>query len=216
MNNSDSKMITLPMFPLGSVIFPESLFTLRVFEPRYLELVKDCIETGGGFGVCLIAKGHEVGGGDERYEFGTVSEILQVTELGGGQLAMNCVGRERFRVFRWLEDSPYPKAVIQMIEVDSSPMVGQKQVDELRPVVLRIADSVFELSGIRQEKALPSSANIIEEIYHLAEHSYLGAYDRYKVLSSETLEARFNLLSELLHDLEEMYTGELKLRKQTD
>ena len=48
------------MFPLGSVIFPESLFTLRVFEPRYLELVKDCIETGG-FGVCLIAKGHEVG-----------------------------------------------------------------------------------------------------------------------------------------------------------
>ena len=95
-------------------------------------------------------------------------------------------------------------------------MVGQKQVDELRPVVLRIADSVFELSGIRQEKALPSSANIIEEIYHLAEHSYLGAYDRYKVLSSETLEARFNLLSELLHDLEEMYTGELKLRKQTD
>ena len=57
---------------------------------------------------------------------------------------------------------------------------------------------------------------MIEEIYHLAEHSYLGAYDRYKVLSSETLEARFNLLFQLLRDLDEMYTGELKLRNQTD
>ena len=55
-------MTTLPMFPLSSVIFPESLFTLRVFEPRYLELVKECVMTGRGFGVCLIAKGHEVGG----------------------------------------------------------------------------------------------------------------------------------------------------------
>ena len=75
---------------------------------------------------------------------------------------------------------------------------------------------VNEGAFINNNKIVTKGANIIEEIYHLAEHSYLGAYDRYKVLSSETLEARFNLLSELLHDLEEMYTGELKLRKQTD
>ena len=75
-------MTTLPMFPLSSVIFPESLFTLRVFEPRYLELVKECVMTGRGFGVCLIAKGHEVGGGDERCDYGTVSEILQAVEIG--------------------------------------------------------------------------------------------------------------------------------------
>ena len=62
----------------------------------------------------------------------------------------------------------------------------------------------------------PSSANIIEELYHLAEHSYLGAYDRYKVLSSQSVDARFNLLYQLLRDLDEMYTAELKLRNQTD
>ena len=216
MNDSESKMITLPMFPLGSVIFPESLFTLRVFEPRYLELVKECVITGGGFGVCLIAKGHEVGGGDERYEFGTISEILQVIEIGSGQLAINCVGRKRFRVLKWLEDNPYPKAVVEIEEVDDSQLVEKEQIDELRPVVLKIADTVFELSGIRQDKPIPSSENIIEDMYHLAEHSYLGSYDRYKVLSSETLEARFNLLCQLLEDLDEMYTGELKLRSQTD
>ena len=209
-------MITLPMFPLSTVIFPESLFTLRVFEPRYLELVKECAMTRRGFGVCLIAKGHEVGGGDERFEYGTVSEILQVAEIGNGQLAISCVGRKRFRVLRWLEDSPYPKAVVEIEEVTDSELIKQEQIDELKPVLLNIADTVFELSGIKQGKVAPSSANIIEELYHLAEHSFLGAFDRYKVLSSETLEIRFNLLSQLLRDLDEMYTGELKLRNQTD
>ena len=209
-------MITLPMFPLSTVIFPESLFTLRVFEPRYLELVKECATTRRGFGVCLIAKGHEVGGGDERFEYGTVSEILQVAEIGNGQLAISCVGRKRFRVLRWLEDSPYPKAVVEIEEVTDSELIKQEQIDELKPVLLNIADTVFELSGIKQGKVAPSSANIIEELYHLAEHSFLGAFDRYKVLSSETLERRFNLLSQLLRDLDEMYTGELKLRNQTD
>ena len=209
-------MTTLPMFPLSSVIFPESVFTLRVFEPRYLELVKECVMTGRGFGVCLIAKGHEVGGGDERYDYGTVSEILQAVEIGSGQLAISCVGRKRFRVLRWLEDSPYPKAIVEIEEVPDSELIKQEQVDELRPVLLKIADTVSELSGIKQGKVVPSSTNMIEEIYHLAEHSYLGAYDRYKVLSSETLEARFNLLFQLLRDLDEMYTGELKLRNQTD
>ena len=209
-------MTTLPMFPLSSVIFPESLFTLRVFEPRYLELVKECVMTGRGFGVCLIAKGHEVGGGDERYDYGTVSEILQAVEIGSGQLAISCVGRKRFRVLRWLEDSPYPKAIVEIEEVSDSELIKQEQVDELRPVLLKIADTVSKLSGIKQDKVVPSSTNMIEEIYHLAEHSYLGAYDRYKVLSSETLEARFNLLCQLLRDLDEMYTGELKLRNQTD
>ena len=209
-------MTTLPMFPLSSVIFPESLFTLRVFEPRYLELVKECVMTGRGFGVCLIAKGHEVGGGDERYDYGTVSEILQAVEIGSGQLAISCVGRKRFRVLRWLEDSPYPKATVEIEEVPDSELIKQEQVDELRPVLLKIADTVSELSGIKQGKFVTSSTNMIEEIYHLAEHSYLGAYDRYKVLSSETLEERFNLLFQLLRDLDEMYTGELKLRNQTD
>ena len=209
-------MITLPMFPLSSVIFPESLFTLRVFEPRYLELVKECVMTGRGFGVCLIAKGHEVGGGDERYDYGTVSEILQVVEIGSGQLAISCVGKKRFRVLRWLEDSPYPKAIVEIEEVADSELIKQLQVDELRSVLLKIADTVFELSGIKQGKVVPSSVNIIEEIYHLAEHSYLGAYDRYKVLSSQSVDARFNLLYQLLRDLDEMYTAELKLRNQTD
>ncbi len=204
------------MFPLGSVVFPESLFTLRVFEPRYLELVEECVITEGGFGVCLIAKGHEVGGGDERYQFGTISEILQVAEIGSGQLVISCVGRKRIRVLEWLEDSPYPKAAVEIEEVANSRSIEQEQIDDLRSVVLKVAETVFELSGIRQGKAIPSSENVIEEIYHLVEHSHLGAYDRYKVLSSETLESRFNLVRQLLHDLDEMYTGELRLRNQTD
>ena len=90
------------MFPLSAVVFPGSAFTLRVFEPRYLELVKDCVDNSQLFGVCLIEKGHEVGGGDERYEFGTLAEILQVVQIGNesGPLLQNVIdyrGKTSFR-----------------------------------------------------------------------------------------------------------------------
>jgi Lon protease-like protein len=51
----------LPLFPLGTVLFPGGLLPLRIFEPRYLELIRDSARLGAGFGVCLILEGSEVG-----------------------------------------------------------------------------------------------------------------------------------------------------------
>ena len=59
-------MQSLPMFPLGMVVFPGSNFQLRVFEERYQRLVQDALTNNSHFGTCLIEKGHEVGGGDVR------------------------------------------------------------------------------------------------------------------------------------------------------
>ena len=61
------------MFPLGSVLFPGALLPLHVFEPRYRQLVKDCLAGEPEFGVVLIDRGHEVGGGDVRREVGAVA-----------------------------------------------------------------------------------------------------------------------------------------------
>ena len=71
---------TLPMFPLGSVLFPNMPLRLRVFEERYLIMLSEMLKhERGEFGVVLIERGHEVGGGEHRFDVGTTAEI---TELG--------------------------------------------------------------------------------------------------------------------------------------
>ena len=54
-------LIDIPLFPLSAVLFPGGLLNLRIFEQRYLDLVRDCSRNGSGFGVCLILEGREVG-----------------------------------------------------------------------------------------------------------------------------------------------------------
>ena len=63
------------MFPLGSVLLPSMVLPLHVFEPRYRALVRDVLDGDGEFGVCLISRGHEVGGDDVRTDVGTVARV---------------------------------------------------------------------------------------------------------------------------------------------
>jgi len=63
--------VATPMFPLGMVHFPGIVLPLRVFEPRYRQLTADCLAGDGEFGVVLIERGWEVGGGDTRFNVGT-------------------------------------------------------------------------------------------------------------------------------------------------
>jgi len=102
----------LPMFPLGSVLFPNTVLPLRVFEPRYQRLVDDCMAGDGRFGVVLIERGSEVGGGDTRFAVGTIAQIAAIADLEEGHRLVLAVGTGRFEVDQWLPDDPYPLAVI--------------------------------------------------------------------------------------------------------
>ncbi|MEY2464632.1 MAG: ATP-dependent Lon protease, partial [Acidimicrobiaceae bacterium] len=68
-------MSELPMFPLGTVLFPSVFLPLHVFEPRYREMTRHCLDTQREFGVVLIERGSEVGGDDVRTQVGTVARI---------------------------------------------------------------------------------------------------------------------------------------------
>ena len=100
----------LPMFPLGSVLFPHALLPLHVFEPRYRVLMFDLQRQEPEFGVVLIERGVEVGGGDERYPVGTVARILEASETPDGRWAVLAQGTRRITVASWLADDPYPRA----------------------------------------------------------------------------------------------------------
>src|SRR5215470_20045706 len=103
------------MFPLGSVLFPYAVLPLRVFEPRYLELTDVVLKGDGRFGVVLIERGFEVGGGDTRFSVGTVARIVDAARTPEGRYLLATVGTERFRVKRWHDDDPYPRADIELI-----------------------------------------------------------------------------------------------------
>jgi Lon protease-like protein len=97
------------MFPLGMVIFPHQVVGLCVFEPRYQQMLSD-IESEPIFGTCLIARGSEVGGGDERTMVATVLRVLATQRLDDGKTLMMVEGTERVEVVEWLDDAPYPRA----------------------------------------------------------------------------------------------------------
>jgi len=93
--------VELPLFPLQSVLFPDGLLELKVFEARYLDLIATCLRTGRGFGVVCLRRGHEVRRTVEEVAFesiGTVAEILDVDSTQAGILQVRCRGSARFEV----------------------------------------------------------------------------------------------------------------------
>ena len=93
---------SLPLFPLGSVLFPDGLLALRVFEVRYLHMVRKCHETGAPFGVVSLSEGREVrqaGVADERFhDVGTLAVIEQLDNPQPGLITVLCRGIQRFRI----------------------------------------------------------------------------------------------------------------------
>ncbi|KAF1712052.1 ATP-dependent protease [Pseudoxanthomonas kalamensis DSM 18571] len=94
------KTTTLPLFPLHAALVPGALIVLRVFERRYLDLVRDCGRDGSGFGVCLILEGEEVGAPATPAAYGTEARIEDFDLGEDGLLALRLRGRRRFRVVR--------------------------------------------------------------------------------------------------------------------
>src|SRR3954464_4728260 len=104
--------VVMPMFPLGTVLFPHALLPLHVFEERYRRMTERVLRGDGEFGVVLIERGSEVGGGDTRFDVGTVARIVRAQQLPDGGYALATVGLRRIRAAVWLADDPYPQAQV--------------------------------------------------------------------------------------------------------
>lgn len=88
----------IPLFPLHTVLFPGGALPLRIFEPRYLDMVGECLRNGTGFGVCLISEGKETGPAAKSFEVGTLGDISYWQQLPDGLLGITVRGRQRFRI----------------------------------------------------------------------------------------------------------------------
>jgi Lon protease-like protein len=91
----------LPLFPLNTVLFPGGPLPLRVFEPRYVDMVGRCLKQASGFGVVLLIEGSESGGRvTATAALGTEAKIVDFDALENGLLGLTCIGLERIRVLR--------------------------------------------------------------------------------------------------------------------
>ena len=90
--------LRIPLFPLHTVLYPGGPLPLRVFEPRYLDMVSTCLRQGTGFGVCLIRSGNETGPAATTYDVGTLSIITYWHMRHDGLLGITVRGQQRFRI----------------------------------------------------------------------------------------------------------------------
>lgn len=197
-------MAVVPMFPLGSVLLPGGVLPLHVFEPRYRALVTDCIQREEhDFGVVLIARGHEVGGGEDRRTVGTMARMVQVAETEDGRYAVVAVGTHRISVVAWLPDDPYPLADVEdWPDTDPDDPRAEALVSELTPRVRRAAAMALELGdGVSDPQQQVSDDPLIAS-YHLVTLAPLSVVDRYDLLAADGPVARLESLRDRMDDLE--------------
>jgi Lon protease-like protein len=197
----------MPMFPLGTVLLPGGVLPLHVFEPRYRAMVRDCLAGEREFGVVLITRGTEVGGGDQRSMVGSVARMVQVAELADGRYAMITVGMRRIRINRWLLDDPYPRADVEVWPDATVP--GSVDLAPVTAHVRRLSALAIELGDDAGDPAQELSEDPELASFQLAALAPLGPADRQALLCAPNVSSRLSLLSSILIDVEAALTFRL-------
>jgi uncharacterized protein len=213
---SDTESVEWAIFPLESALLPDQDLPLRIFEPRYSALVRHCIDSGEPFGVVLISRGREVGGGDSRSDVGVLSRITECVDHGSGLYELVCRTGDRIRVREWLPDDPYPRAVVQIWPDEPGDPVTQAQLLEIEDRVMALFERIAEARGVE----LPDRDVVLghgeaggddaaHRLFTLASRIPIGTADRYSVLSAPSAADRLIALSEAVKAVAEVVEFQL-------
>ncbi len=176
----------MPMFPLGNVLMPAMPLSLRIFEERYLKLLGDLmLSDQPEFGVVLIERGPEVGGGEKRLEIGTLASVTDIGTLDQFY-GLESSGTQRFRVNAWLPDDPYP-----MADIDFLPDLVWN--DSLMPARVHLENKVRKMLALASEFGdlqygpdIELSDNPMDACWQLAGVLPVGALDQQDLLQSQS------------------------------
>jgi Lon protease-like protein len=179
-------MADVAMFPLGSVLFPHTPLALRIFEERYLVMLGRLLEDEDPqFGVVLIERGSEAGGGDQRFPIGTMARITNVM-AGERDIHLIAVGGSRVEVSQWLDDDPYPTATVRELPA----LVWDDALTPLRNeaerIVRRVLSRAAEYSEVQWDPNIELSDDPLESSWQLAAIAPLGQLDQFRLLRSTT------------------------------
>jgi hypothetical protein len=134
--------LTLPLFPLNSVLFPGGVLPLRIFEPRYLEMISACMKEGSGFGMALILSGSEVGEAAKTYDIGSHVRIIDWTLRDDGMLGISVECEGRFRISSTeVQPNQLIHAEVELLEEQLTPPLSPQYdaaVDLLRDIINKV------------------------------------------------------------------------------
>ena len=182
---------TLPLFPLHAVLVPGARLGLRVFERRYLDLVRDCGRNGHGFGVCLILDGQEAGQPAAPAAYGTEALIEDFDIGDDGLLSLRVRGTRRFQVVRRrVRDNGLVVGEVRWCEPESD--------DELRPehgLLSTLLQSLLEQAGADLAQITPAQIDSAAWVgWRLAELLPLSPRQRVQLLQEDDPHRRLDRL----------------------
>ncbi len=132
----------IPLFPLRTVLFPGAVLPLRIFEQRYLTMVRDCAADETGFGVCLIREGEEAVSPVKPAQVGTYAQIVDWYTLEDGLLGVTTVGTDRFRTHSvWRQDDGLFRAEVELL-AEPAPQAVPEAYSVLSDVLSRFMEKV--------------------------------------------------------------------------
>jgi uncharacterized protein len=195
----------LPIFPLGTVLFPGVGLPLHIFENRYRVLMFDLThledDDDPEFGVVLIERGSEVAStgttmGDIRADVGTIARVVEAEELPDGRWVLVAVGTGRFRVAEWLDDDPYPLAVVEELpDVEIAPDMTAAEA-----AVRRVLGLKSELG----EPAVPVDFALSDDpavaVWQLCAALPVGPFDHQRLLAVDDLTERLSAVVNLAEE----------------
>ncbi len=191
------------MFPLGTVLMPAMPLSLRIFEERYLKLLGDLIiEENPEFGVVLIERGAEVGGGDKRLEIGTLAMVTDIGTLDQFY-GLEAKGGQRLRVNAWLPDDPYPLADIDFLPDliwDNSLMPARVHLESKVRKLLTLAS---EFGDLPYGSDVELSDNPMDACWQLAGVLPVGPLDQQDLLQSQSADELISRTYDTVIALEE-------------
>jgi len=183
------------MFPLGSVLLPHMPLQLQVFEPRYAVMLDELLRAGTPeFGVVLIERGQEVGGGEQRFSVGTVAEITDL-KAAEGLVLLAARGTRRITVTSWLPEDPYPRAEVS----DLPELTWTPELEPLRQRTEQLVRRTLAVASEFEEATWPPDVTLADDpivrSWQLAGIAPLTALDQVRLLRVESAK---QLLTEVL------------------
>ncbi|MGV0850611.1 LON peptidase substrate-binding domain-containing protein [Mycolicibacterium phlei] len=208
-------MAVTPMFPLQVAMLPGEELPLRIFEPRYTALVRDCLATDDpAFGVVLIEAGREVGGGDTRSNVGAMAHITEVADFGDGRYRLKCVMDERIRVLEWQPDDPYPRAAVEVWPDEPGAPVDVDAIRDIEDRMVALFERIAAARGAQVDArdlvaGADASGDAGKWLYALAARLPMGQADRFAVLAAPSPAERLGALREGLETVSAMVEFQL-------
>ena len=206
----------LRLFPLEAVVlFPGTELPLMVFEPRYRQLIQECLDTQEPFGVVLLRSGNGVGDAEAMpHEVGTTAHIKQVEELDEDRLRVTAMGRDRFRVASFSNDQPYLSAQVEYLPQDPGRQVPSELVQRVKDVSMQCVQALVALrGGYAREVALPDAP---EELSYLVALLLQGRRrTQQRLLETDSTQERLTAEAELLAQTLPRLRGQVEERWQS-